>query len=126
MSTHTIKKRSIKRRSYVRYFTSLPLFYNASLRRFFSHFATSANVDNCSVNLANLGNAYYALTDAAIAHRIDGETLEQKSFIYFGDILNVSMSAAHPHYGNSKPFAELKLRKKRAKMISVISRCCFI
>ncbi|CAK8679258.1 unnamed protein product [Clavelina lepadiformis] len=66
--------------------------------RFFSQFTSFPRMDNCSVNLANLGNVYYALTDAAIAHRIDGETLEQKNFVFFRDFLNVSMSTAHPHY----------------------------
>ncbi|CAK8679260.1 unnamed protein product [Clavelina lepadiformis] len=86
--------------------------------RFFSHFTSFPKLDNCNINLANLGNSYYALSDAAMTHRIDGETLEQRDFLSFRDF-KIYTTTAHPHYDRNGDYYNIGLNFGKYSVVRV-------
>ena len=111
----------------------------------FTKLTTNPPLDNPNVNIADLDNALYAITDAGFAYKFDPETLETGSFTRMGDSV---LSTAHLHYGKlatasgslslgCKPKAKLKpvsnvsLKnacnvKHKLKNRLRTDQCCFI
>ena len=56
-------------------------------------------MENAAVNVANLGDAYYAITDGPFLHRLNSETLDSEQFYDFSQTFGMVMSTAHPHTG---------------------------
>nr|NP_001071891.1 RPE65 homolog [Ciona intestinalis]BAE73258.1 RPE65 homolog [Ciona intestinalis] len=76
--------------------------------RFFTNFVEIApRSDNANVSVAQLGEAYYAITDGPTAYGFDPETLETKNLITDCGPANMTVTAAHPHYDRNGDYLNL-------------------
>ena len=89
------------------------------VRRFFTKLTTTPPRDNCNVNVADLNNALYAITDVGHAYKFDPDTLDTQTFIDMNEICGVPVATAHPHYGK----LNVTICDKRCLMANTYS-CC--
>ena len=54
---------------------------------------------NTNVSLVNLGDKYYALTDAPSVNKINKETLDLEKYITLEKTLGMFTTTGHPHFG---------------------------
>ncbi|ELU08442.1 hypothetical protein CAPTEDRAFT_20779 [Capitella teleta] len=64
--------------------------------RYFSYFTSKPPNDNCSVNLMQLGDQFYAMTETNTVRKIDPKTLETPGKVDMTAILSMHMATAHP------------------------------
>ncbi|ELU09558.1 hypothetical protein CAPTEDRAFT_212572 [Capitella teleta] len=64
--------------------------------RYFSYFTSQPPNDNCCVNLMQLGDQFYAMTESNEVRKIDPKTLETPGKVDMTAILSMHMATAHP------------------------------
>jgi len=68
-------------------------------KKFFSQFYYRPKTDNTNVNITILGDNAYAITDTAVYHAFDSETLDTEKCTHLQDTQpQIPVTSAHPHY----------------------------